>query len=230
MLSGLSQRWNEIIPTRARAWCSVLSVPYCYCLLTLWLRVVDSASRIIKVHKKKKKKKRTCMWHTQPAGATLVSPPPQSDALWQAYARVPDHPPRCTFSSQMPYKGSSSEALFDSSWPSFIFPSIFAKPLVCLALALPPSPASYPHLLISKSWPVGATYMALMRPSHIGIHTCKLGLYLRGTWMERDDYTHIDTYFFFSLSLILIRLWTLGRQRFFELLRPISGAYEHKPS
>lgn len=80
---------------------------------------------------------------------------------------------------------------------------VSSEPLVFFALASPPFPASYPHLLIPESWPVGATHMALMRPSHIEIHTCKLGLYLRGTWMERDDYAHIDTYFFFSLSFSL---------------------------
>ena len=143
------------------------------------------------------------MWHTQPTGATLLSSPSQDDALWQAYARVPDHTPLCTSSSQMPYKSSSSEVLSDSSWPSFIFPSIFAKPLVCFALASPPFPTPYPHPLISKSWPMGATHMALMRPSHIEIHTCKLELYLRGNWMERDDYMHIDTYSFLSLLFSL---------------------------
>lgn len=168
------------------------------------------------------------MWHTQPTGATLVSSPSQDDALWQAYARVPDHTPLCTSSSQMPYKGSSSEALSDSSRPSFIFPSIFAKPLVCFALASPPFPAPYPHPLISKSWPMGATHMALMRPSHRNTHVQTRTLFKGKLDGERWLYAYL--HLFFSLSLILIRLWALWRQRFFELLRPIPGAYEHKPS
>ena len=39
---------------------------------------------------------------------------------------------------------------------------VSSEPLVFFALASPPFPASYPHLLIPESWPVGATHMALM--------------------------------------------------------------------
>ena len=168
------------------------------------------------------------MWHTQPPGATLVSSPPQDDALWQAYARVPDHTPHCTSSSQMPYKGSSSESLFDSSWPSFIFPSIFRTScLFCTCLTtfscFLPSP-SYSRIMASGSHSHGTYETITYRNTHVQTRTLFKGNLDGERWL--CPYWHL----FLLFSLFLIRLWALGRQRFFELLRPISSAYGHKPS
>lgn len=73
----------------AEPWCQVLllSVSQCQCLLTLWLRVVVSASSIITVPKEKLN--RLCRRHTQTAGAPCLSSPPHSSCLWQPYVKIP---------------------------------------------------------------------------------------------------------------------------------------------
>lgn len=114
------------------------------------------------------------------------------------------HPSCCAPSSQMPPKGCSWEVLWTSPSPSFIFPRFFAKRLFCFAYASPPFPSSYLYLLILKSWPMGATDMALMRSSsYAEMHMCKPGFYLRGTWLETDYDTHMDIHLSLSLSFSL---------------------------